>query len=119
MINVGLATGQDLDAAGVALRKPRRDGESDNSYRDRLLDETPLDGGAAFGEFKQAGDCSIKSGGISVRDYFAAKVMASLISNPEAMEVASQGCEDGAGMVALFAERSYAMADAMLAERAK
>lgn len=26
----------------------------------------------AFGEFKQAGHCSIKTGGISVRDYFAA-----------------------------------------------
>lgn len=28
---------------------------------------------AAFGEFKQACQCSIKTGGITIRDYFAAK----------------------------------------------
>lgn len=56
---------------------------------------------------------------MSLRDYFAAKVVASLLSNGEAMDVASQECEDSAEMMGLLAERSYAMADAMLAERAK
>lgn len=77
------------------------------------------DGGPAFGEFHQVCEVSQKVGGISVRDYFAAKIAASLIGNDGAMDVASQECEDAAEMMALLAERSYAMADAMLAERVK
>lgn len=74
------------------------------------------DGGAAFGEFKQAGQCSIKTGGISVRDYFAAKAMAvSLmpVSTPQGVQWA------GKDQLPHLAEFAYWVADAMLAERAK
>lgn len=76
------------------------------------------DGGAAFGEFKQAGHASIKTGGISIRDYFAAKAMAAAI-NDAAMEALDQVCETSQEMAEMIAKAAYMQADAMLAERAK
>lgn len=68
---------------------------------------TKENGGAAFGEFKQDGECAIKSGGITVRDYFAAKAMQGM-------------CAVDRGQTISFAvEESYRIADAMLQERAK
>lgn len=114
IIDLMSATGTDLDAAGEVHRKPRRNGEADEAYRARLIDETPADGGAAFGEFKQVGDCSIKAGGISVRDYFAAKAMQGLC-----VEAGNQALADIERSIPIAAAISYAMADAMLEERAK
>lgn len=113
MINVMTALGNELDEAGKMLRKPRRNGETDDAYRERLIDETPADGGAAFGEFKQAGDCSIKTGGVSVRDYFAAKAMQAIVGAGDNYDF------DGEMPIVVIPEHAYALADAMLAEREK
>jgi len=113
IIDLMSATGTDLDAAGEVHRKPRRNGEADEAYRARLIDETPADGGAAFGEFKQVGDCSIKTGGVSVRDYFAAKAF------PTAWQAFENGyfeCDEDS-INASVATCAYQMADAMLAAR--
>lgn len=74
------------------------------------------DGGAAFGEFKQAGQCSIKNGGMSLRDYFAAKAMQGMLAYPGDEQRGSHHNNNDAEGVA---QMSYAYADAMLAERAK
>lgn len=118
MINVMTALGSELDEAGKMLRKPRRNGEADDAYRERLIDETPADGGAAFGELKQVGDCSIKTGGISVRDYFAAKAMQGAI-NSASLDALSEVCDTAEDMALHIAKAAYMQADAMLAERAK
>ncbi|MNJ10717.1 hypothetical protein D3C77_48790 [compost metagenome] len=80
-------------------------------------------GGAAFGEFKQCGDVSVKSGGLTVRDYFAAKVLQGLVSNTESMGAASDEHDQlGPGSVSFeryLAGAAYELADAMLEERAK
>lgn len=75
-------------------------------------------GDAAFGEFKQVGECSIKTGGISVRDYFAAKAMQGQMQREKdfGKTVREQGFSKYAAHIA---ETSYQLADAMLAERAK
>lgn len=44
------------------------------------------DGGSAFGEFQQAGDCSVKTGGMSLRDYFAAKAMQGFCASSSMIE---------------------------------
>lgn len=64
---------------------------------------------AAFGEFKQAGELAIKTGGVTVRDYFAAKAMQGFLSGPM-NRVEFEGDAD-------VAHISYVMADAMLAAR--
>lgn len=66
-------------------------------------------GGPAFGEFEKCGDLAVRRGGLSLRDYFAAKVMQGLCAhtvwgNKPYDEVA---------------EVAYKQADAMLLERAK
>lgn len=66
-------------------------------------------GGPAFGEFKQAGDVAMRDGGISIRDYFAAKAMQGMI--------AAVGYHRGE--VDFMAESAYDCADAMLARRSK
>ena len=65
-------------------------------------------GGPAFGEFQQVGDVAMRDGGLSIRDYFAAKAMQGVLSSPS----------DPASFeaVGVFA---YKVADAMLAERDK
>jgi hypothetical protein len=67
------------------------------------------DGGPAFGEFQQVGNCSVKVGGMSLRDYFAAKVIAGLSANSGV---------NGFDFDQLAA-MAYAQADLMLMERAK
>jgi hypothetical protein len=68
---------------------------------------------AAFGEFKQAGEVSIKAGGLTVRDYFAAKAMQGFAASPGMID------SNDSRAITYVAAASYAMADAMLAERAK
>lgn len=72
------------------------------------------DGGPAFGEFHQVCETSQKVGGMSLRDYFAAKAMAGLICGAMA-----DGTHYAAGDEIRLADASYVFADAMLAERAK
>lgn len=63
-------------------------------------------GGSAFGEFHQVGEAAQKVGGMTLRDYFAAKAMQGYVGVCHyKMEVLSA--------------MAYAQADAMLAERAK
>jgi hypothetical protein len=59
-------------------------------------------GGSAFPDFRQDG--------MTLRDYFAAKAMVALL--PQAAKV-------GDGLYKQVPQAAYAMADAMLAERAK
>lgn len=54
--------------------------------------------------------------GMTLRDYFAAKVMSALISSPHTKTSHSPG---HVAIARLFAEQSYEVADAMLAERVK
>lgn len=73
---------------------------------------TKENGGAAFGEFKQAGECAIKSGGITVRDYFAAKALSGQLAALDAAGLNYLNSEQAAS-------QAYSIADAMLQERAK
>ena len=66
-------------------------------------------GGPAFGELQQVGDVAMRDGGISIRDYFAAKAMQGMI--------AAVGYHRGE--VDFMAESAYDCADAMLKERCK
>ena len=66
-------------------------------------------GGPAFGELQQVGDVAVRDGGLSIRDYFAAKAMQGMI--------AAVGYHRGE--VDFMAESAYDCADAMLKERAK
>lgn len=63
-------------------------------------------GGPAFGELQQVGDVAMRDGGLSIRDYFAAKAM---------QQMAGGGHTTWADL----AIDAYAIADAMLLERAK
>lgn len=58
---------------------------------------------------------SITTGGMSMRDWFAGKVLVGVLANPKT------GCYDGdlAEFDAALSRRSYQIADAMLAERVK
>jgi len=70
------------------------------------------DGGPAFPIFPDNGN---HADGMSLRDYFAAKAMASLI---DASEVATETFADfGEGTAQAYACKAYMMADAMLAAR--
>ena len=66
-------------------------------------------GGPAFGEIQQVGDVAMRDGGLSIRDYFAAKAMQGMI--------AAVGYHRGE--VDFMAESAYDCADAMLKGRAK
>ena len=66
-------------------------------------------GGLAFGELHQVGDVAMRDGGLSIRDYFAAKAMQGMI--------AAVGYHRGE--VDFMAESAYDCADAMLARREK
>lgn len=113
LIDIYTATGDELDDAGRMQKKLRHLGECDADYRIRLLQsESPSNGGPAFGEFKQAGQCSIKTGGLTIRDYFAAKVIQGFSSSMGEMCL-----EDIEKSIPVSAQLSYAIADAMLAAR--
>lgn len=76
-------------------------------------------GGPAFPQAERIGEMSITSGGMTLRDYFAAKVMASTIAVPEYMRAFASKGKDFEQALAALAEDSYKAADAMLKERAK
>jgi len=57
--------------------------------------------------------------GMSLRDYFAAKAMNGFLANAWQAETLASLGESAAQQMAAVAEISYAMADAMLVERAK
>jgi hypothetical protein len=61
-------------------------------------------GGPAFGEFEMVGEVACRSGGMTLRDYFAAKAMQSLTGRYACIEVV---------------RAAYEHADAMLWERSK
>lgn len=86
--------------------------KSDKEYRAELLAvfDSMKDGGPAFGTFHKAGNCAVRQGGMTLRDYFAAKAMQAGISTLRSGEDFD---EDE------FARTSYNVADAMLRERAK
>ena len=83
-------------------------------------------GGPAFGELQQVGDVAMRDGGLSIRDYFAAKAIPSglNVSSHDAANLVGRECPlDSAGKIQWLAEVHAAlcwiMADAMLKERAK
>lgn len=64
------------------------------------------DGGPAFPSTRKVGSVELTDGGMTLRDYFAAKAMEGLLSSPTDPSSAKAA-----------AEWSYEMADAMLAAR--
>jgi len=71
--------------------------------------DTSKDGGPAFPcEWDYIGTSRASANGMSLRDYFAAKALAGMLADSEVKATR----ED-------FAERSYALADAMILERNK
>ena len=66
-------------------------------------------GGPAFGDLQQVGDVAMRDGGISIRDYFAAKAMQGMIASYGYLR----------SEVDVIAESAYDCADAMLARRSK
>lgn len=112
-ISLKTAIGEELDVFGKKQRNPRRLGEPDDQYRDRLINNHGDDGGLEFGEFQQVGNISLKTGGMSLRDYFAAKAMRAIVGAGGNYDF------DGEMPIAVISEHAYALADAMLLERAK
>lgn len=117
-ISLKTAIGEDLDAFGKNQRNPRRPGEPDDQYRDRLLNNHGDDGGLAFGGFQQVGNISLKTGGMSLRDYFAAKAANGLCANHSWLQE-TFNTVGGDEAINVVARASYELADAMLSERAK
>lgn len=113
-ISLKTAIGEELDVFGKNQRNPRRPSEPDDQYRDRLINNHGDDGGLAFGEFQQVGNISLKTGGMSLRDYFAAKAMQAALQN-----ISSCTLEDAERIALMTPGLAYVIADAMLAERAK
>jgi len=71
--------------------------------------DTSKDGGPAFPQdLRDANGTGFQYYGMTLRDYFAAKALAGMLADPKLM-----------GRPQEFAERSYALADAMILERAK
>lgn len=109
---IDVVGGHQLDIYGEKVGCHRKFGEPDCEYRIRLRQEgrPSDDGGSAFPEPGMA-----QCGGMSLRDYFAAKAM------PLAWKAAEDGYfESGEDSINQdVAACAYQMADAMLAERAK
>lgn len=103
------ATGYELDVFGGFVNTHRAAGESDESYRAKLKEVFRDDGGFAFGNYYQAGDCTAKTGGMTLRDYFAARAMQGFCAAPDM---------NGASLDSVVGQ-AFEIADAMLAERAK
>jgi len=66
-------------------------------------------GGPAFGELQQVGDVAMRDGGLSIRDYFAAKAMQGYCAREDSINSHFDS----------LASDAYELADAMLLERAK
>lgn len=77
-------------------------------------EEPKSNGGPAFPWCGDLNECPTINLGMSLRDYFAAKAMACAFNEFDVMY-----CGDYHHQHELVAELAYAMADAMLAERAK
>lgn len=77
-------------------------------------------GGPAFPtvEFRDNGGFSI-SGGMTLRDYFAAKALEGMTASPELMKVITSLDIENSTAFEKMAQKSYEMADAMLAQREK
>jgi hypothetical protein len=107
---IDIVGGRELDAYGAKVSRPRYVDEADAEYRARLRQApSPADtrdyGGSAFPE-----PGSAQCGGMSLRDYFAAKAMQGIISTvPHLSAIDPRDA----------AEEAYSYANAMLAERAK
>lgn len=81
---------------------------------------TDKTGGPAFPQGKGLGDAWIFNGGMTMRDFFAAKVIQGMVANDEM--VMRFGLDAEAEMIepdVLMATAAYRMADAMLKERSK
>ena len=75
-------------------------------------EELKPDGGSAF--------CAISSGGLTVRDSFAQTALQGILANPETRkEQVYRAAADQVELHTSMARTAYALADAMLAERAK
>lgn len=127
-MEVDTLIGADLDKAGLELGVSRathtntsegigglpflwRVPETDIDYRARIKAEIDRQatGGAAFGEFHKAGECEVNQGGMTLRDYFAAKALQGMLATSNRPQSDEH----------MFARDAYTVADAMLAERAK
>lgn len=71
-----------------------------------MNENTKNDGGAAFPQAERIGDIATQHGGMTLRDYFAAKAMNGTIASGEKFHNKKS-----------FAEWCYQMADAMIAAR--
>lgn len=110
---IDVVGGRELDAYGAKVSCPRYVDEADAEYRARLRQaSSPADtrdyGSSAFPEPGMA-----QCGGMSLRDYFAAKAMQGFAASPSMID------NNESKSIAYVVAASYAMADAMLAERAK
>jgi|8_EtaG_2_1085327.scaffolds.fasta_scaffold222806_2 hypothetical protein len=71
------------------------------------MSEQVKGGGPAFPQGKQVGQCSVSEGGMTLRDYFAAKAMQGICAHP-----------DNWGLLGdRLAKEAYRVADAMLIAR--
>lgn len=102
------------------LHAASTDGYRQHHERDQYKEPpTPADGGSAFGEYRQVGAVAVQKGGMSMRDYFAAKVLHGIVSNDALLQRLALGAENIEGVTrdGAVACRAYALADAMLEER--
>lgn len=117
LIDLKIATGDDLDAAGKQNCIFRNPDEGDASYRSRLIAHEefyskpfldPADYARAHGEYGGR----ILSRHMTLRDYFAAKALQGMLSALDASGLNYSNPE-------MMAEHAFVFADKMLAERAK
>lgn len=97
MEDIDAAGSFELDSIGAKLGMTRDKWEGDTSYRRRL---------------KNSG-MHVATPNMALRDYFAAKAMQGFSASPSMID------NNAPKSIAYVAAASYAMADAMLAERAK
>jgi hypothetical protein len=57
--------------------------------------------------------------GMTLRDYFAAKVMQSILTNDVLLQTILKGLKEGESNINNIADQSYQMADEMLKQREK
>lgn len=73
---------------------------------------------AAFGSFKKCGDKAVSQGGVTVRDYFAAKAMQALVGNSETYFRASKrALAQDIRVYEVIAAEAFELADCMIKER--
>ena len=120
---IDIVGGNELDSFGAKVGEYRRTDESDAEYRVRLRAAAsdaaisaarPNDGGQAFplGASEYGGHGP--QAGMTLRDYFAAKAMQSLVA-----PLVGMSAEDFEHHLSVTHKVAYKIADAMIAERAK